>query len=43
MSRSARLRAAKGLMSRAQLDEILRQEVLTPLHYSIVHKPMSEP
>jgi aspartate ammonia-lyase len=33
----------KGLMSRAQLDEILQPESLTKPHYSTLHKPMSEP
>jgi aspartate ammonia-lyase len=33
----------RKLMSREQLDEILRPEVLTKPHYSTVHKPMSEP
>ena len=33
----------KKLMTREQLDEILRPEVLTKPHYSTVHKPMSEP
>jgi aspartate ammonia-lyase len=33
----------KGLMTREQLDAILRPEVLTKPHYSTVHKPMSEP
>ena len=33
----------KGVMTREQLDEILRPEVLTRPHYSTVHKPMSEP
>jgi aspartate ammonia-lyase len=33
----------KKLMTRAQLDEILRPEVLTKPHYSTVHKPISEP
>jgi aspartate ammonia-lyase len=31
------------LMTREQLDEILRPEVLTKPHYSTVHKPISEP
>jgi aspartate ammonia-lyase len=31
------------LMTREQLDEILRPEVLTRPHYSAVHKPISEP
>ncbi|HKU45589.1 MAG TPA: aspartate ammonia-lyase [Burkholderiales bacterium] len=33
----------KKLMTRAQLDEVLRPEVLTQPHYSNLHKPMSEP
>jgi aspartate ammonia-lyase len=33
----------RKLMSREQLDEILRPEVLTKPHYSTVHKPISEP
>jgi aspartate ammonia-lyase len=33
----------KRLMTRAQLDEVLRPEVLTKPHYSTVHKPMTEP
>ena len=33
----------KGVMTREQLDQILRPEVLTKPHYSTVHKPMSEP
>jgi aspartate ammonia-lyase len=33
----------KGLMNRAQLDEILQPESLTKPHYSTLHKPMSEP
>jgi aspartate ammonia-lyase len=33
----------KKLMTRQQLDEILRPEVLTKPHYSTVHKPISEP
>jgi aspartate ammonia-lyase len=33
----------KGVMTREQLDQILRPEVLTRPHYSTVHKPMSEP
>jgi aspartate ammonia-lyase len=33
----------KKLMTRAQLDEVLRPEVLTKPHYSTLHKPMSEP
>ena len=33
----------KKLMSREQLDQILRPEVLTKPHYSTVHKPRSEP
>jgi len=33
----------KKLMTREQLDEILRPEVLTTPHYSTVHKPISEP
>jgi aspartate ammonia-lyase len=33
----------KKLMTREQLDEILRPEVLTKPHYSTVHKPISEP
>jgi aspartate ammonia-lyase len=34
---------AKGYMTREQLDEILKPEVLTKPHYSTVHKPRSEP
>ena len=30
-------------MTREQLDQILRPEVLTQPHYSTVHKPISEP
>jgi len=33
----------KKLMSREQLDEILRPETLTKPHYSALHKPISEP
>src|SRR5688572_4675294 len=33
----------KKLMTREQLDEILRPDVLTQPHYSTVHKPISEP
>ena len=33
---------AKRLMSREQLDQILKPEVLTKPHYSTVHKPASE-
>ncbi len=33
----------KGLLTREQLDDILRPEALTKPHYSTVHKPMSEP
>jgi aspartate ammonia-lyase len=33
---------AKGLMSREQLDEVLKPEVLTQPHYSTVHKPRSD-
>ena len=33
----------KKLMTRQQLDEILRPEVLTTPHYSTLHKPLSEP
>jgi len=33
----------KKLMTREQLDLILRPEVLTQPHYSTVHKPISEP
>ena len=33
----------KGVMTREQLDQVLRPEVLTKPHYSTVHKPMSEP
>jgi len=33
----------KKLMTREQLDQILRPEVLTKPHYSTVHKPISEP
>ncbi len=33
----------KKLMTRAQLEEILRPEALTRPHYSTVHKPISEP
>jgi len=33
----------KKLMTREQLEEILRPEVLTTPHYSTVHKPISEP
>ncbi|HEX6530717.1 MAG TPA: aspartate ammonia-lyase [Burkholderiales bacterium] len=32
-----------GVMTREQLEQILRPEVLTKPHYSTVHKPMSEP
>ncbi len=32
----------KGLMSREQLDEVLRPEVLTQPHFSTVHRPRSE-
>jgi aspartate ammonia-lyase len=34
---------AKGLMSREQLDEVLKPEILTQPHYSTVHKLRSEP
>jgi len=34
---------AKGYMTREQLDDILRPEVLTKPHYSTVHKPRSSP
>jgi aspartate ammonia-lyase len=34
---------AKGLMSRKQLDEVLKPEILTQPHYSTVHKPRSDP
>jgi aspartate ammonia-lyase len=34
---------AKKLMTREQLDEVLKPEVLTRPHYSTVHKPHSEP
>jgi aspartate ammonia-lyase len=34
---------AKGYMTREQLDEILKPEVLTRPHYSTVHKPRSTP
>ena len=34
---------AKGYMTREQLDEILKPEVLTKPHYSTVHKPRSAP
>jgi aspartate ammonia-lyase len=33
----------KKLMTREQLDQILRPEALTKPHYSTLHKPMSEP
>jgi len=33
----------KKLMSREQLEEILRPETLTKPHYSALHKPISEP
>jgi aspartate ammonia-lyase len=33
----------KKLMTREQLDQILRPEVLTKPHYSTVHKPIGEP
>jgi aspartate ammonia-lyase len=33
---------AKGLMSREQLDEVLKPEILTQPHYSTVHKPRSD-
>jgi aspartate ammonia-lyase len=33
----------KKLMTREQLDQILRAEVLTKPHYSTVHKPIGEP
>jgi aspartate ammonia-lyase len=33
----------KKLLSREQLDELLRPEALTRPHYSTLHKPMSEP
>jgi len=33
----------RKLMTREQLDQILRPEVLTKPHYSTVHKPISEP
>jgi aspartate ammonia-lyase len=33
----------KKLMTREQLDEILRPEMLTKPHFSTVHKPISEP
>jgi len=33
----------KKLMTREQLEQILRPEVLTKPHYSTVHKPISEP
>jgi aspartate ammonia-lyase len=32
----------RGLMSRAQLDEVMRPEVLTQPHFSTVHRPRSE-
>jgi aspartate ammonia-lyase len=32
---------AKGYMTREQLDEILKPEVLTKPHYSTMHKPKS--
>ena len=32
----------KGLMSREQLDEVMRPEVLTRPHFSTVHRPRSE-
>jgi aspartate ammonia-lyase len=32
----------KGLLTREQLDEIMRPEVLTRPHYSTVHRPRSE-
>jgi len=32
----------KGLMSREQLDEVLRPDVLTRPHFSTVHRPRSE-
>ncbi len=34
---------AKGLISREQLDEVLKPEILTQPHYSTVHKPRSDP
>jgi aspartate ammonia-lyase len=34
---------AKGLMSREQLDKILRPDTLTQPHYSTIHKPIGEP
>src|SRR5713226_5816024 len=34
---------AKGLMTREQLDQVLKPEILTQPHYSTVHKPRSEP
>ncbi len=34
---------AKGLMTRAQLDQVLKPEILTQPHYSTVHKPRSDP
>ena len=33
----------KNLMTREQLDQILKPEALTKPHYSTVHKPISEP
>jgi len=33
----------KKLMTREQLDQILRPEALTKPQYSTVHKPISEP
>jgi len=33
---------AKGLMTREQLDEVLKPEKLTQPHYSTVHKPRSD-
>jgi aspartate ammonia-lyase len=32
----------KGLMSREQLDDVMRPEVLTRPHFSTVHRPRSE-
>src|SRR5207244_4773215 len=34
---------AKGFMTREQLDEVLKPEVLTQPHFSTIHKPRSEP
>jgi aspartate ammonia-lyase len=34
---------ARGLMSREQLDKVLRPEALTRPHYSAIHKPINEP